>query len=161
MKKERVVELISDRLREESVEADRAAREAREMVTNRETAGGAPHDTLSMEASFLAEAQAKRASAAEAALVAYQSLSLEHFDANTPILLTALVTLETQGKRERKVLFFGPEAGGLRIDADGKEITVVTPASPLGRELLTKIKGDVIHLTLEGKPQNFKVVDVV
>lgn len=160
MKKERLVELIRDQLRDGLAQIDRAVRETRETVTNREVAADNPHEPLSMDASFLAEGQAKRARALELALEAYQSLSLEHFAATTPILLSALVTLEAKGERPRKI-FIGPEAGGLQVEDEGTEVTVVTPASPLGRQLLTKVKGDIIELALEGKTQSFRISDVV
>ncbi len=42
--------------------------------------------------------------------------------------------------------FLGPCAGGTSVEVDGDEVLVITPASPLGRDLMGKRAGDRISL---------------
>ena len=53
-----------------------------------------------------------------------------------PIDLTALVELDVDGARA--LYFIGPRNGGLEIESKRKEITVITPQSPLGQQLMGK-----------------------
>jgi transcription elongation GreA/GreB family factor len=42
--------------------------------------------------------------------------------------------------------FLGPARGGLDVDCEGKTVTVITPASPLGRQMVGKKLGDTVTL---------------
>ena len=116
------------------------------------------YDTRALETSYLASAQARQATETEQALAAYQTLILRKFDPKTPIDLTALVELETDG--ERMFYFVGPKGGGLEITHKGEEIFVITPESPLGKELVGKKVGERIKLALRGPGMEMRVVGV-
>jgi len=64
---------------------------------------------------------------------------------NDVVRLTSLVTIEAEDGT-RKTLFIGPVAGGVKISDQQTEIMVITPASPLGRELLNKSAGDSVEI---------------
>ena len=57
------------------------------------------------------------------------------------VRLGALVALENE-EGATKVVFIGPLEGGLKITHEEREVLVITPASPLGRELLGKTIGE-------------------
>ncbi len=78
--------------------------------------------------------------------------------AESVIRLTALVQLEDDEGASRLV-FLGPAAGGLRLTFDGEEIMVITPASPLGRELIGKRCGDQITIKV-GAVRAYEIVSV-
>ena len=61
------------------------------------------------------------------------------FGPDTAADLGALVEVELD--RTRSLYFIGPRNGGLEITVDGKEITVITPQSPLGQTLMGKKAG--------------------
>ncbi len=121
-----------------------AARTAHAAATHEECIPDNKYDTTALEASYIAQGQANRAQEIRLSLDAYRNLTLQAFDDETPVRLTALVTLEDEEGNERR-LFLGPKAGGMKVaDADG-EIVVVTPSSPLGRSLLGRRTGDEIE----------------
>lgn len=121
-----------------------AARAAHKAATHEECIPDNKYDTTALEASYIAQGQANRAQEIRESLEAYRSLMLQEFDDDTPVRLTALVSLEDDAGNERR-LFLGPKAGGMKIpDGDG-EIVVITPASPLGRSLLGRRTGDEIQ----------------
>jgi transcription elongation GreA/GreB family factor len=121
-----------------------AARAAHAAATHAECLPDNKYDTTALEASYIAQGQANRAQDIRLALEAYRKLQLQDFDDVTPIRLTALVTLEDDDGASRQV-FLGPEAGGLKIAGDTGEIVVITPASPLGRNLIGKRVGDQLQ----------------
>jgi transcription elongation GreA/GreB family factor len=110
---------------------------------------------LSLEASYLAQGQANRAQELRLALHGYQSLNLQRFQEEQPIRLTALVTLEADDG-EKRMIFLGPEEGGLKIPLDSEEIMVITSGSPLGSELIGKYLGGCVSV---GKKE-YEVVEI-
>lgn len=113
------------------------------------------YDTLSLEASYVAQGQANRAQELKGALHAYQTLTLQQFEGDAAIRLTALVTLEAEDG-EVRLLFIGPQEGGLKLKLNHEEILVITPGSPLGTALIGKSVGDLVNL---GK-RDFEIVRV-
>lgn len=134
-----------------------AAKTAHEASIHEENVPDNKYDTLSLEASYVAQGQANRAQELKRALHAYRTLTLRQFEADAPIRLTALVTLEAEDS-ERRTLFIGPQEGGLKLQLqpDGEEVLVITAGSPLGNELIGKCVGDVVTI---GK-RNFEIVAV-
>jgi len=144
MTKEQLLKSIISRLEQDQQVLFAAARAAHEAATHEECAPDNKYDTTALEASYIAQGQANRAQEIRLALEAYRTLELKQFDDNTPIRLTALVTLEDSDGQRRRV-FLGPGAGGLKIVCRTGEIVVITPQSPLGRNLLGKQAGDEVQ----------------
>ena len=116
------------------------------------------YDTRGLETAYLASSQARLATETEAALAAYQALTLQKFAPADPIDLTALVELESHGARD--LYFVGPNRGGLEIKHDGTEVLVIAPESPLGQQLIGKQAGDRVKLQTRGPAQEFKIISV-
>ena len=93
----------------------------------------------------MAQGQANRAQELKRALHAYQTLTLQPFEGEAAIRLTALVRLEA-GDGAAKTLFIGPQEGGLKLQLDGEEILVITAGSPLGKDLIGKCAGDAVQI---------------
>jgi transcription elongation GreA/GreB family factor len=121
-----------------------AAKGAHAAATHEECAPDNKYDTTALEASYVAQGQANRAAEIRRALERYRALTLRSFGEETPIRLTALVTLESDDGSCRRV-FVGPDAGGLKVGDGETECIVITPESPLGRALLGRVCGDEIH----------------
>ncbi|MCK4621775.1 MAG: GreA/GreB family elongation factor [Desulfuromonadales bacterium] len=135
-----------------------AAKSAHAAASHDENIPDNKYDTLGLEASYIAQGQANRAEEILQALKAFQQLTLQTFSAKSPIRLTALVQLEEDEGRSRLV-FLGPAAGGLRLEFDKEKIMVITPASPLGRELIGKQCGDLIELEI-GTVREYEIASV-
>ena len=149
----------------ERLEADvrlllQAARTAHAAATHEENIPDNKYATLALEASYLAQGQANRAQELKLALETYRELRLQNFGAETPIRLTAVVTLEDEDGAERR-LFLGPAAGGLKLQAGEGEVMVITPESPLGRQLLGLRCGDSCELEAAGRRREYEIVAVV
>jgi transcription elongation GreA/GreB family factor len=137
-----------------------AAKSAHAAATHVENIPDNKYATLGLEASYLAQAQANRAQEIRAALEAYQRLQLQPFAPGARIRLTALVTLEDEEGGRRR-LFFGPEAGGLKIPFADGDILVITPGSPLGQALLGQVEGDLVNGGPTGEAGEGKEYEIV
>lgn len=141
MTKEQIVQNITAQLSADLQVFSTAAKTAHEAATHEECLPDNKYDTTALEASYIAQGQANRAQEIRAALENYRTLTLLDFDDDTPIRLTALVTLEEHDGTRRR-FFLGPQAGGMKIGEREEEIVVITPGSPLGRALLGLHVGD-------------------
>lgn len=134
----------------------RAALDSRDEATSTESKSEGKYDMRSQEAAYLAEGQARLAAELAESVTLYRSLELPDFSDGRPAALGALITLESKGRRT--VYFLGPRNGGLEINLDGATCLVVTPSSPLGRQLLGRVIGDSVQLPGRTGPITHKVV---
>jgi transcription elongation GreA/GreB family factor len=134
-----------------------AARATHAEATNEENKAEDKYDTRGLEASYLAHGQSKAAEEAAQAVAQFSALPVRDFAAGEPISLGALVRLEGRGTNH---YFIGPRAGGTEIEAGGDPVLVITPQSPLGRQLMGRKQGDILQLDLGGKRSEFRVSSV-
>jgi transcription elongation GreA/GreB family factor len=159
MTKERMIQEIITALSADLAVLSTAARTAHEAATHEECLPDNKYDTTALEASYIAQGQANRAQEIRVALESYRTLALQTFDDDTPIRLTALVTLE-DGEGGVRRLFLGPQGGGMKIADNASEIVVITPGSPLGRALLGKRTGDGVQVGDAATAATFTIVAV-
>jgi transcription elongation GreA/GreB family factor len=159
MNKESILQHIIASLAADLDILSKAAKAAHEAATHEECIADNKYDTLGLEASYVAQGQANRAQEIKRALETYRNLELRSFAADAAIRLTAQVALEADDGSTRTV-FLGPEAGGLKIEEDGKEIIVITPGSPLGRALLGKSAGDRVELPAGSEEKAYEIIEV-
>lgn len=159
MNKKDLVEQIIDRLTHDFAIAYNAAKAAHEAAIHEENIPDNEYDTLSLEASYLAQGQANRAQDIKRSLDAYKNLEIISFSDRSPIRLTALITLEDE-ESITKTIFIGPAAGGLKIVSGSTEIVVITPESPLGRGVLGKRSGDMVEVSIAGAEREFEIISV-
>jgi hypothetical protein len=159
MTKDQLVQEIISALVADLAVFSAAARAAHAAATHSECLPDNKYDTTALEASYIAQGQANRAQEIRGAVECYRSLALHYFNDDSPIRLTALVTIEdTKGDTRR--LFIGPQAGGMKVYDDMGEIVVITPASPLGRRLLGLRSGDDVLFGDSATPMIFTIVAV-
>lgn len=158
MNKSIIIEKIVAALADDLLLFANAAKTSHLAATHEECIPDNKYDTTALEASYLAQGQANRAQEIRTAMESYRTLALQSFDANRPIRLTALVTLEAEGGAIRR-FFLGAHAGGMKISDSEEVIVVITPESPLGRSLLGLKVGDDVQLG-GNSSELFSIVDV-
>jgi transcription elongation GreA/GreB family factor len=139
--------ILAQLRRELSLQAG-AAQLARDEAISEESRAESKYDTHGQEAAYLAEGQAKLAGEIEANLALYAAVPLPDFEPDGLIALGALVELGTRGKSAW--YFLGPKAGGIELHLDGRDILVLTPQSPLGRQFLGQRVGDTVQIPGRG-----------
>ncbi|WP_298436290.1 transcription elongation factor GreAB [Geobacter sp.] len=159
MTKQQLVATIIARLEADLALFTAAALHAHTAATHEECQPDNKYDTTALEASYIAQGQANRAQEIRRSLEAYRTLELQPFDDDTPVRLTALVTLEDEAGEELR-LFIGPQAGGMKLADPAGEIVVITPASPLGKRLLGLVAGDELPGVDAGTGKRYTLVAV-
>lgn len=149
MTKRALLQQIIARLESEVARFTATAQATHELATDEENRAEDKYDTRGLEASYLAIGQARQAEETAQALQAYTALALRDFAAADPIGLGALVTLATGRQTQR--YFLGPRAGGMEVEHPNGTVLVITPQSPLGRQLLGHQQGDTFPLELGGR----------
>ena len=146
--KESLRKLILDALTKDFETANNAANTAKETATSKETVAENKYDTFGLEASYLAHGQSIRVNE-----------PFKQFDECDNIDITALVTLETENN-SKKYFFLGPEAGGLKLHWEDRDIMVITPNTPLGRQLLGKQLDDTIELYVKNNRIIYEIIAI-
>ncbi len=159
MTKQQIVATIIARLEADLALFTAAALDAHAAATHEECQPDNEYDTMALEASYIAQGQANRAQEIRQSLEAYRALEVREFSDDTPVRLSALVTLEDEGGGERR-LFIGPHAGGMKLADPAGEIVVITPASPLGKMLLGLVVGDDVEGVDVGRGTVYTIVAV-
>ena len=121
---------------------------ARQLAANELASEGATHceakaeskwDTCGLEQSYLARGHAKQFANLVQQLEELRSFLLLNFT-DKPIGVGALVVAEMAG--EKMYFFILKCGGGIEVQEEGKEVTVITPESPVGAALMDKKEGD-------------------
>lgn len=145
MDKERLREKILLKLSADHLLLIQAAKSSHAAATHEDNVPDSKYETLALEASYIAQGQANRAMEIKRAIEAYRQLVLQSFTEKSSIRMSALVQLEDE-KGHQRLVFLGPAAGGLKIADAGKEITLITPESPLGQELIGRHVDDSFQI---------------
>lgn len=158
MNKRALLKKVLSKLQEEVESYARAARAAHAEATDPQSKAENKYDTRGLEAAYLAGAQSRQAAETQNALEAFQKMALKEFKPTDAIELSAFVEVETRG--DRMYFFIGPSKGGLEIDHNKQEVTVITPQAPLGEQLVGRKAGDRFKWGAGPGAAEYKIVAV-
>ena len=158
MEKGQLIKQIIASLSESLGLLEKAARASHAEATHESSKAESKYDTRGIEAAYLAGGQARQAKEILDSIEIYCALATMDFAPDAPIDLTALVELDADGTRS--IYFIGPRNGGLEIEHQRKEITVITPQSPLGQNLMGKKVGQRWTAKLGGAIAKYHIVSV-
>ncbi len=135
---------------------DAAAMEAREGATPDEKREDA---RAAHQLGTLGKAQQRRAQQALAEADALALFRPTPLPATAAIKLGAVVEIEDEETGEGRTFFLAPVGAGISLTGPGGDglLSVVTPASPVGRAVLGKRAGDVIDVTIEGELREWQI----
>ncbi len=79
-----------------------------------------------------------------------------------PIALGAVVEIEDCDSGEGRTFFLAPAGAGITLTGPGGDghLSVVTPASPIGRAVLGRRTGDAIDVTVDGDLREWEITYV-
>jgi transcription elongation GreA/GreB family factor len=159
VKKSALRDAILHQLRNELATQANAAVTSRDEAISEESRAENKWDTHSQEAAYLAEGQARLAAGIADSIELYTTLPLPDFGPLEGVAVGAVVELESpSGKRSR--YFIGPRAGGLELNIEGINVLVLTPQSPLGRQLLGKRLHDTIATQGRGPSSQHRIIAI-
>ncbi len=137
---------------------EKAAQASHAEATHESSRAESKYDTRGLEAAYLAGGQARQAKEIIDSIKLYQSLAIRNFGPGDTIDLSAVVELKTDGAKA--FYFIGPKNGGLEINFNGDEITVLTPHSPLGQNLVGKKSGESWTIKSGAATTRYQIVKV-
>jgi len=140
--KSALLESIRTQLKASLERLAKAAMDAHAAATDPDSKAESKYDTRSLEASYLAAGQARQVDEMAEAMRIFETFTLPEFTMEDPIGMGALVEADIRG--EASMLLLVPAAGGMVLDVDGQEITLLSPASALYQKLLGMRSGDFL-----------------
>src|SRR5437868_12250173 len=123
IKKSELIGCIIEALHDSLAVLEKAARAAHAEATHESSKAESKYDTRGLEAAYLAGGQARQAKEILESIKVYRALTVRDFAEGEPVELTALVELDLDGTRA--LYFIGPRNGGLEVDCQRKQITVI------------------------------------
>ena len=84
------------------------------------------------------------------------------FAETAKISVGAIVEIEDADTGEGRTFFLAPVGAGVTLTGPGGDghLSVVTPASPIGKAVLGKKSGDVVDVTVEGELREWQITFV-
>ena len=157
MEKSAVLAAIRAVLADELAAQLQTASDARDEATSEESRPENKYDTRSLEASYLAGALSERLLVLKRLCSFFAEWSPPDFTEDDPIAVGALIALE-EGDRERWCLLV-PQ-GGRTVQVGGRPITLLSPASPMGRALVDAFEGDEVEVRTPRGVRSIAVISV-
>jgi transcription elongation GreA/GreB family factor len=158
MQKAQLIQQIIASLSDSLALLEKAARASHAEATHESSKAESKYDTRGLEAAYLAGGQARQARDILDSINLYRALPVRDFAPEEPVDLTALVELDVNGTPA--LYFIGPRNGGLEIEWKRKEVTVLTPQSPLGQNLMGKQAGQRWTIKLGGSLMKYHILSV-
>ena len=148
---------VLERLADDLLQAEQAARTAHETATHDENIAENKYDTLGLEAAYLATGQARRAETIRQAMARWRQFRPRPCDASQGIQLGALVCLRDADDRQQQ-LFLGPAGGSMQLGSGDQLVQVISSDAPLARAMLGKCEGDAVSMQIATLRQEFEVL---
>lgn len=158
MNKKKLIQFLTQKIADELAAITQAAKNTYDDATSAETKAENKYDTRSLEASYLAGAQAQRVSDMKEVLAIFENLPIKDFLSTSKIMLTALVQVSLVDKQS--YLLIMPKGGGQSAIYEGLVVQVITPDSPLGKALVGRSCGDFVEVQAKGKLVEYEIVEV-
>jgi hypothetical protein len=139
MDKQKILKAVQEALEQELRRQLAAQETAAAGATHVEAKAESKWDTCGLEQSYLARGHAKQFETLAGQVEELRSFIPSSFSGK-PIGAGALAETEMDG--ETFLFFLLNCGGGTELEVDGREITVITPESPVGAALVGKRQGD-------------------
>lgn len=139
MNKSDIIKILLSELEEELRRQLAANEQASSAATHSEARAETKWDTCGLEQSYLARGHAQQFEALVRQVDELRSFSPPDFTGQ-PIGAGALVEVDLNN--ETSVFFILRCGGGIELDVEGMEVTVITPESPVGSALIDKLENE-------------------
>ena len=163
-----LIEQLAAHLKASEQSARQASADAAEAARGMQTEAEKKEDGRAMlEFGNMAKAQGARSqkTAAELAQLAlFWNRGLPAFSRGSAVALGAIVDVSVDGERgpEERTYFLLPVGAGTELTGPGGDgfLSVITPASPVGRALLGRKAGESVDVTIAGDVREWTLVEV-
>lgn len=158
-------QLIRDQIRKQILASidvyASGSKDAADTARKAEGAMQSKSDTTQIQNSWLADGLARLAADSHARLTALGEEESVEVSGNTAGK-NSLLSLEDTIRNDTSWYFISDAGGSSRVTLeDDTRIFVISPESPLGKNLIGKAEGDTVSFEVRGKPQQFCVKSVI
>jgi transcription elongation GreA/GreB family factor len=154
-------------LAEKLADSARAALAARDALASEAREGATPDEKredarAAHQVATLGKASERRAKTALAEVDTLTAFRPQPLAAKAAIAVGAIVEIEEAETGEGRTFFLAPVGAGVTLTGPGGDghLSVVTPASPIGRAVLGRRTGDVVDVTIEGELHEWQITFV-
>jgi transcription elongation GreA/GreB family factor len=155
-------------LRQSDEVARRAGEEAREAARSMQTESEKKEDgRAAIEFGSLAAGQSARARKVQeelAQLATFWNRGVPPFSSKSAVALGAIVdvAVEGEGGEQERTFFVLPVGAGVELTGPGGDgfLSVITPASPVGRALIGRRAGESVEVTINRETREWRLVEV-
>jgi transcription elongation GreA/GreB family factor len=166
--KQHFIEQLAARLKQSDEVARRAGDEAREAARSLQTESEKKEDgRAAIEFVSLATGQSARSRKVQEELqqlAAFWNRGLPSFSSKSSVALGAIVDVAVEGERgeEERTFIVLPVGAGTELTGPGGDgfLSVITPASPVGRALIGRRAGDYVDVTINRETREWRLVEV-
>jgi transcription elongation GreA/GreB family factor len=151
--KQELLNQLLVKMREELRDLEIAAQANKDFATDQEFKAESKYDTRSLEASYLASAEAKRVEDLKLEIQMLEEIDLKSTE---EISIGSLVELKHQ--EQVRTYFLIPIAGGTMLNLGDQAVLVVSVFSPLGAEILGLKAGDEFEVETPKEIRNYRVI---
>jgi transcription elongation GreA/GreB family factor len=155
---EKIIALLKNQLSLELDQLKVLALNTRKESTDPELVQKSKYETQGIEASYLADAHARRLEELHQEKTRFEIFESKKRIEKNVILVGSYVTLEGAGGFE--YYFISPVSSRGSVSVEGKVVKIVSEASPFGRELIGLYVGDGFEIEVLGKNQEFSVKEI-
>ena len=141
--KTKLLHQVITQLEDDLASLKKAAAETHSVSTGDENKQEGKYDTRSIEASYLADAQAEQAKQLEEGIFKLRNLTLT--DEPDTVILSSIIILSSDDQDTQ--FFLLPAGGGITLEYENLPLTVITPESPIGKVILGKSIADQLEDT--------------
>jgi transcription elongation GreA/GreB family factor len=163
-----LLDQLAERLRESIAAAQRGSEDAREAARSMQTESEKKEDGRAViEYGALATAQSARSRKVHEelrTLASFWNGGVPAFGAQSAVGLGAIVDVSVDGERgtEERTYIVLPVGAGTELTGPGGDgfLSVITPASPVGRALYGKRAGESVEVSIAGEIREWTLVEV-
>lgn len=156
MVKNKVLKVLIEKLEADFEILKRAALATYEDATHEESKPENKYDTRALEASYLAGAQAERVADTAEILLFCQNLQVRN---QSKVAIGALVEVISNDKTN--YFLYLSKGGGISIHVDDKTVSIISPASPLGKAIHGLESGDTAEIEMNSQKKLYEIVSVI
>lgn len=136
---------------------EKAAIHAHESAISDETKSQDKYDTQSIELSYLAGAQSKRAADLKESLRKLNLLREMIDEKPQHIVVGSLVELKNLANNSKPIYMILPIEGGLKVEVDGREISSLLATGPLAEELYGRKEAEEFEVEINNRVFQFRI----
>lgn len=157
MKQEILNQLIS-KLKGEMEQIEASAKANKDFATDQEFKAESKYDTRSLEAGYLASAEAMRVEDLKLEIQMLEEVDLKLSAKSEEVCIGSLVNL--RHKDQDRSYFVIPTSGGTLLKVEDKAVLVVSVFSPLGDAVLGLKKGEEFEVETPKETRTYQVIEL-